>query len=103
MSEILEKHLDPGKFRVPIPGNSDVEGVALRGNRKRSWPLMKIDLEEFKRRMPTDLQGDMNSPSALWSIPVAYTRQGPFVLVWPAPRHEWTVEVKLLRKGTVGI
>ena len=99
MSEIMEKYLEPGKFRIPIPGNSEVEGVCLKGMRKRSWPLIKIDLDEFKKRMPTDLEGVMNSPSALWSIPVAYTRQGPFVLVWPAPRHEWTVELKLSKKG----
>lgn len=101
VSELIERKLDPGKFRIPLPHGVDVEAVSLKGMRKRSWPLMHISVDELKKRMPTDLDGTMVSVEALCSVPVAYARQGPWVLVWPAPRHEWTVEIDITKREKV--
>lgn len=98
--KIVERPLKVAQWKVQLSyylAGMEVEGVFLKGNRGRPWPLRKVSEAEFRCRFPID-QPDAH---VLRSTPSMWTMRGPILHLWPSPAHEWTLEVRLVKREMV--
>ncbi len=98
----IERQLNVGKWRIFLGHDMkdhELLGVYLKGMRNRPFPVMKASPETFFERAPKDENGQpYDTPSMLRGVPVMYLQQGTTVFLWPAPSHEWKLELRLRYK-----
>lgn len=96
----ISRSLDGGKWKIGVDPGWDVLGVNLIGLRARPWPLMPIDHKTFcdyvKPEPGTSRFPDR--PLTVQGIPVGYLHYGHIVHLWPVPRHQWKIEIKLRKR-----
>ncbi len=103
MTKIVERKCPIGKWRFVFRDimNHEVIGVSLKGQR-RPWPLWEISKEQFLERVPKDQNGNpYEAATTLWSVPTMYMHEGQYIYIWPAPAHEWTLQLELKEKEVV--
>lgn len=95
----IDRDLEVGQWKLGLDdgkGHYELESVHLIGLRNRPFPLMRVDADEFKNRVPFDAKGSpVESPFAMRGVPVAYYAYGTRVFLWPAPAHKWTIRLSL--------
>jgi hypothetical protein len=100
IDKIVERKLEIGQWKI----NTQVYGyevvnVTLRGLRDRPFPLTRISPESFFTRHPKGQDGKPIDPEiVLRGTPAVYTVSPPLILLWPAPMHQWTLQVRLRKK-----
>ncbi len=101
-TKTIERKLAVGKWRLNIGHDmKDCEllGVYLKGMRNRPFELNRVTPETFFERAPKDENGQpQDTPTMMRGVPVFYLLQGTTVFLWPAPSHEWKLELRLRAK-----
>jgi hypothetical protein len=93
---MLEKDLTPGKWRIGV--HDPVTGVRLVGMRGRRHDLIAMPKEEFMSRLNRRPNGEVVEAAVLRGVPQAYYQEGPFLMLWPSPAHNWQIEVYTIPK-----
>ena len=93
----IEKHLDVGKWRIQVSG--EITGVFLKGMRGRRHPLVRTDKADFSSRLMKRPNGEVTDPAVLRGTPSMYCHEGPWLMLWPSPAHQWTIEIEVIRKA----
>lgn len=88
----IQKKLDPGKWRIKLV-SGHVVSVRLIGMRDRrhflnEWP--KSDFYAHCRNSDTVVNR---------GVPLAWFQEGPWLLIWPSPAHEWQIEYDIQEKA----
>ena len=100
--KLFTKKLEIGQFKVGIQGGGgfEVAAVSLKGMRNRPFPLRKIGLTEFLTRCGRKtVDGRPEEPEViLRGMPSLYALWGQLIYLWPAPLHQWTIEVRLRKR-----
>jgi hypothetical protein len=97
MRKIVTRNLKVGQWRIQLSheiGGHEVEGVFLKGNRNRPWPIIQVSEEEFFKRFPADQPDE----SVLRGIPSMWVQRGSLLYLWPSPAHEWTLEIRMIKR-----
>jgi hypothetical protein len=98
--KLISKELSPGKWKVGIDAGYEAVAVSLKGMRGRLTPLITIDEKEFTSRHPKGPDGKWeDSQFVLRGVPVAYHQYGHVIMLWPAPLHEWNIEITAVKRG----
>ena len=100
--KVVERKVEPGKWRIGFHGDilgHEITAVYLKGLRNRPWPLYQVAIDEFKERFP-DIETD-RPRSVVRGMPSMWTQIGPMVYVWPAPAHEWVMQVRMTEKAAL--
>jgi hypothetical protein len=98
MTQIVttKKPLEVGKWRLRVSG--EVVGVRLAGLRNRWNPLVREDNKDFQNRLMKRPNGEVTDPAVLRGIPNTYAQEGQFLMLWPSPAHNWTIEIDTVKK-----
>src|ERR1039457_4200351 len=92
------KTLEPGKWRVQIQAGREVVKVSIKGMRNRWFDLNPIDKEQFHARLMKRPNGEVSEAAILRGIPSVYIHDGPWLMLWPSPAHNWIVEYQTRAK-----
>ena len=87
------KTLEPGKYRLQIQAGREVKNVRLKGQRNRWYELKPISKEEFHTMVMKRSDGEIATDSIIRGLPNFYTIEGPWLMMWPAASHQWTIEI----------
>ena len=87
------KQLEPGKWRLQIQSGREVMGVRLKGQRNRWFDLNPSPKEDFHARLMKRPNGEVSEAAVLRGSPSIYVHEGPWLMLWPSPAHNWTVEI----------
>jgi hypothetical protein len=100
MSEIStnSKTLEPGKWRIQIQAGREVVKVRLKGLRSRWFDLTLADKADFHSRLMKRANGEVSEAAVLRGTPAIYIHDGPWLMLWPSPAHNWTVEYQTRAK-----
>lgn len=101
-AKTIEKHIDCGKWKLGLEGGYIPTEVRLRGSRNRTTPLRRLPKEEFRARFSYDPDGKVKDDVVLRGMPLYWHFEGNTVQLWPAPSHQWDVEIDLQPKPYSG-
>lgn len=90
---IIERTVQPGKFRVQIPGKP--LSVSLIGLRGRPFHLRRMDQGEFTSRISMTPEGEIRNDHVIRGTPSSWEMRGTMLYLWPFPTHEWKVRVEI--------
>ena len=101
--KIVEKKLEIGQWKFNLANHGgygmDIINVSLRGLRNRPFFLTRISTEVFFTRHPKGADGKPQDPAIiLRGMPSMYTILANMLYLWPAPMHEWTLQVRMKKK-----
>ena len=94
----FSKKLEPGKWRWGVEAGKHVVAVRLKGMRNRMHDLLSIPKDEFMARLQKRPNGEIVEAAVLRGIPSAYLQDGPFLMIWPAPVHNWEIEFDTIQR-----
>jgi hypothetical protein len=86
------KTLEPGKWRIQIQAGREVVKVRLKGLRQRWYDLKETDKADFHSRLMKRPNGEVSDAAILRGIPACYIHEGPWLMLWPSPAHNWQLE-----------
>ena len=96
MIKTVTKPLETGKWRLAIADK--VVAVRLVGMRNRSHPLFSLPKDEFHARLMKRPNGEITDPAVLRGIPNSYYQEGQFLMLWPSPAHNWSIEIDTVKR-----
>jgi len=88
-----QKVLEPGRWRLQIQAGREVKKVTLLGMRSRWYPLTHVPKEDLHARLQKRPNGEVPDAVILRGTPTVYAIEGPWLMMWPAPAHNWTVAI----------
>jgi len=88
-----QKTLEPGKWRLQIQAGRELRRVRLKGQRNRWHDLTLVDKADFHANLMKRPNGEVSDAAILRGTPVHYIQDGPWLMLWPSPAHNWIVEV----------
>ena len=94
----VTKKLEPGKWRIGIAAGHEVIEVRLLGMRRRWFHLNAIEKADFHSRLMKRPNGEVSDATILRGAPAVYIQDGPWLMIWPAPAHAWTLQFDTLEK-----
>lgn len=98
-TKTVTRDIPAGKYRVGFDPKYAVENVRLIDIRKRKWPLNRAtEPKEIYDRCTKDPEGKVVEAAMLRGLPSMYAVEGPNVVLWPSPLHDWTIEADLVRR-----
>jgi len=86
------RKLEPGKWRFQIQAGQEVTGVRLVGMRNRAHPLLLTEKADFHSRLMKRPNGEVSEAAILRGVPTNYLIEGPWLMIWPSPAHNWIIE-----------
>ena len=92
MSERKIKNLEPGKWRFQVQAGQQVTSVRIKGQRNRWFDLKELDKAEFHSRLMKRANGEVSEAVILRGVPSTYLHDGPWLMIWPSPAHNWQLE-----------
>ena len=92
MSESKIKNLEPGKWRFQVQAGQQVTSVRIKGQRNRWFDLKELDKAEFHSRLMKRANGEVSEAVILRGVPSTYLHDGPWLMIWPSPAHNWQLE-----------
>ena len=94
MNEIktVTKNLEPGKWRFQVQAGQQVTRVRIRGQRGRLFDLQEADKLDFHSRLMKRPNGEVSEAAVLRGVPSIYLHEGPWLMLWPSPAHNWQIE-----------
>ena len=100
------KTLEPGKWRIQMAAGREVVRVRLKGLRGRWFNLNQIEKAEFHSRLMKRANGEVSEAAILRGVPTVYIHDGPWLMLWPSPAHNWQIEYqtqpKVKADGKIG-
>ena len=97
-AKTIERHIDCGKWRMRIEGGMEATDVRLKGARNRRIGLLKLDNADFRARLPRTPEDKVREDMVLRGVPLYWNFYGTEVQIWPAPAHEWDIEIDVRPK-----
>lgn len=98
MEKTIERHIDVGKWQMKVEAGHDASGVRLKGQRNRHIELKQLPTEEFRSYLNYAPDGKVREDSILRGMPIYWHFIGNTVQIWPAPAHQWDIEIDLRPK-----
>ena len=87
------KVLEPGRWRLQLQAGRELVKVELQGQRHRWYDLTRVERADFQSRLMKRPNGEVPDAVILRGTPAVYTHDGPWLMIWPAPAHNWTLRV----------
>ena len=101
-AKTIQKHIDVGKWKIRVDSTYDAVDVRLKGMRNRHIQLIRLDADDFRARFSRDPDGKAKEDWALRGTPMYWHFEAQTVQLWPAPAHQWDVEIDLRPKQYSG-
>ena len=89
---IVNKNLEPGKWRIQVQAGHEVTKVRLLGQRNRWYDLIELTKEDFNSRLMKRPNGEVPDAVILRGVPACYIHDGPWLMLWPSPAHNWKLQ-----------
>jgi len=94
-TKVIERTVDPGKWRIGTEPGAEVLRVWIKGMRDRPWELLKVSKEDFFSMVQKIPNGTAIDNALLRGLPSKFTTEGHIVLIWPAPNHQWKMQFEI--------
>lgn len=98
MFKTIERHIDVGKWQMKVETGHDVTAFRLKGQRNRPIELRHLPTDEFRAHLSYSPDGKVKEDAILRGMPLYWHSIGNTVQIWPAPAHQWDIEIDLRPK-----
>lgn len=90
--ETISRTIEPGKWRIKLK-RGHVVSVRLVGMRQRRHFLNEWSRNDFYAHQKSE------ESVLLRGVPLAWLQDGPYLMIWPSPAHEWQMEYDMVEKA----
>ena len=97
-AKTIQKHIDVGKWKIRVDSTYEAVDVRLKGMRNRHIGLIRLPQEDFRSRFSRNPDGSAKDDAVLRGVPMYWHFEAQTVQIWPAPAHQWDIEIDLRPK-----
>ena len=97
-AKTIQKHIDVGRWKIRVESTYEPTDVRLKGMRNRHIQLLRLNQDEFRSRFSRNDDGTAKEDAVLRGTPTFWHFEAQTVQIWPAPAHQWDVEIDLRPK-----
>jgi len=87
-----------GKWKIRIDSTTEATDVRLKGARNRHIQLLRLQADDFRALFSRDPDGKAKEDAVLRGTPTYWHFEAQTVQIWPAPAHQWDVEIDVRPK-----